>query len=379
MITREDLGWDERFEQAFAPHREKGLIPGRVVVEYGRVCEVWTDQGVETAVVGGVITHQQEASEWPKVGDWVALAHTPGADKALIEAVLERRTRFARKVPGRNTEEQVLAANVDTIFIVEGLDRFNLRLLERYSVMVRAGGIEPVVVLNKADLHAKPAKVQRVVSRATPGLPVLVTSAVTGYGMEDLAARLQPRRTCAFIGPSGAGKSSLINRLLGEERLPIGEVREKDAKGRHTTTRRELVILPDGSLLIDTPGMREFQLWEAQEGLDTAFPDVAELAPNCRFADCTHENEPGCAVRQAAEDGRLDPDRYDSYLKLRHELEHLKEKQDQFAWAARKRHVKSATRAFNKFKKGELPPMEEDEDEEGAEDLFGDTAEDEES
>jgi ribosome biogenesis GTPase len=370
MISREALGWNDHFEQAFAPYREKGLISGRVVVEYGRVCEVWTGEEVETAVVGGAITHRQEASEWPKVGDWVALARTPGQDKTLVEAVLKRKTRFARKVAGRATEEQVLAANVDVIFIVEGFDRFNLRLLERYLVMVRAGGIEPVAVLNKSDLYNQPRKVQRVVSQAAPGLPVVVTSAKTGYGLDDLRRRIEPLRTCAFIGPSGAGKSSLINRLLGEERLPIGEVREKDAKGRHTTTRRELVILPDGGLLIDTPGMREFQLWEALDGLETAFPEVAALAVECRFADCTHENEPDCAVRRAVDEGRLDPERYDSYRKLHGELEHLREKQHQVAWAARKRHVKAATRAFDKFKKGEFPPLEDnDEADENEDDL----------
>ena len=265
----------------------------------------------------------------PAVGDWVTVQIRPDGQNALIQTLLERKSGFTRKVAGVKTEEQVVAANVDTVFLVSGLDGdFNVRRLERYLTTAWQSGASPVVVLNKADLCEDIDSRLVEVEEVAMGLPIHTVSAISGDSVEDLRAYLTPGKTVAFLGSSGVGKSSLINSLLGEERLDTGAVREDDSRGRHTTTSRHLIPLPEGGLVIDTPGMREMQLWADEEALEHVFEEIETLAEQCRFRDCQHIAEPGCAVLAAIEDGSLPRKRYDSYLKLRKEIRYLESRQN---------------------------------------------------
>jgi ribosome biogenesis GTPase len=283
--------------------------------------------------------HQStDRSQLPKVGDWVALRRLPSEPQGVIERVLPRRTQLVRKEAGRRVEEQVLAANVDLAFIVMALDRsYNLRRLERYLVMVREGGVIPVAVLNKADLASDHGLARELEARQVArDAEVVIVSARTGQGMKTLERHLQTGRSVAFIGTSGVGKSSLINRLYGEDIQATLEVRETDAKGRHSTTWRELIVLPRGGVVIDTPGMREFHMWMGQEGLEEAFPEVEAIAVQCHFRNCSHTTEPRCAVLQALDNGSLSRARYESYLKLKHELEFLATERREHTFQGRK-------------------------------------------
>lgn len=338
-MNLEDLGWDAAWAEAFASSQATGLAAGRVAVEDKHAYRVVTCEGECAAKASGKLLHRTRArADLPKVGDWVGLDMETGGERGTIQAVLPRRTVITRKSAGGTRNEQVLAANVDTAFLVQALDAsFNLRRLERFLVMVLEGGVQPVVVLNKADL-CDAVQRREAEARAIAGpAPVIVTSAQTRRGVSPLRAFLHPGRTVVFIGSSGVGKSSLINQLYGDEIQPTLEVREHDAKGRHSTTWRELILLPGGALVIDTPGMREFQMWLAGEGLTDAFPDVADLAGGCHFRDCTHETEGRCAVRAALAAGQLDPGRYASFQKLRHELEYLGEERRRHTYLARRR------------------------------------------
>ncbi|MDQ4030456.1 MAG: ribosome small subunit-dependent GTPase A [Actinomycetota bacterium] len=317
-MTLEALGWSAFFADAFPPDDQ--LIPARVIARHHGPCVLLSEQGK----LGGVARD----GVLPAVGDWVAARPLPGEHKAAIEAVLPRRSAFARKQAGLRTEEQVVAANVDTVFLVQALGHdFNLRRLERYLVAAWESGADPVIVLTKADLAADVADAVAEAETVALGVPVLALSAATGEGLPQLEPYLVPGRTVALLGSSGVGKSTLVNRLAGREVLATQEIRA-DGRGRHTTSHRELVPLPGGALLLDTPGMRELQLWAGEDSLDGAFVDVAELAARCRFADCAHGTEPGCAVRAALGDGRLDPERWDSYRKLQRELRALAIRQD---------------------------------------------------
>ncbi len=322
------LGWDAFFEQHFEPFRQKGLEPGRVAVESKGHYLVFTEKGEFTAEVPGRLIHRAKSrADYPKVGDWVALDILENEKKAVIREILPRKTKFSRKVKGEAVDEQVIATNIDVVFVVQGLDQdFNPRRLERYLVLVLESEAQPVVVLNKTDLCAAwPERVEQA-KQAAPGEPVLAVSAVTGFGLDKLKAWIKPGETCAFIGSSGVGKTTLINKILGADLLKTGEVRAKDRKGRHVTTRRELVVLPDGGCVIDTPGMRELQLWSVEEGLHEAFPDIEALAQNCHFSDCSHRHEIKCAVREAVERGEISQERYHSFLKLQDELAELERK-----------------------------------------------------
>jgi ribosome biogenesis GTPase len=324
-----ELGWHEYFRDLFEPYRLEGLRPARVVAQHRDRCLAAGEAGEWTAEVSGRFRHRtRERSGYPAVGDWVALEPFAG-DRAIIHGVLERRSAFIRKAAGFVTEPQVVAANVDTVFLVAGLDGdFNLRRIERYLTTAWDSGASPVIVLNKRDLCRDPDAAVAEVERIALGTPVIAVSARDGANFESLGRCLESGKTAAFLGSSGVGKSTLINRLLGAERQPTRPVREDDSRGRHTTSRRELIALPGGGLLIDTPGMRELQLWADEESLARAFDDVEDLATGCRFRDCRHEDEPGCTVRQAIASGALDPGRLESYLKQRRELRHLALKQD---------------------------------------------------
>ena len=311
-MTLTDLGWNGFFAAAFAPWAEQGFVPARVVAQKG-LNQVSTGDAEHYADLSGKLRHElQEPGSLgpPAVGDWVVLRPPTGDGRAMIHAILPRRSKFSRKTAGQRTEEQVVAANVDTIFLVSGLDGdFNPRRIERYLTAAWDSGAQPVVVLNKLDCCKDPEACLLETEAVALGVAVHRVSALTGENCEELTSYLVQGRTAGFLGSSGVGKSTLINRLLGREVQRTGEVREGDDRGRHTTTHRELFRAPTGGLLIDTPGLREIQLWEGDQGIESAFPEIEELAERCRFADCQHRGEPGCAVEAAVASGELSAER----------------------------------------------------------------------
>ena len=333
-MTLEDLGWNDFFASAFAPYAEQGLVPARVVAQKG-LNQVSTGDAEHYADMAGKLRHELKGPDslgHPAVGDWVALRLPTGEGRAMIHAILPRKSKFSRKSAGQKTEEQVVAANVDTIFLVSGLDGdFNPRRVERYLTAAWDSGAHPVVVLNKLDRCEDPETCRIEIEAVAMGVPVHRVSARTGEGCEDLASYITPGQTVGFLGSSGVGKSTLINRLLGREAQRTGDVREGDDRGRHTTTHRELFLAPTGGLLIDTPGLREIQLWEGEQGIETVFPEIEELAAKCRFGDCQHQGEPDCAVEAAVAAGELPAERLESYRKLQREQHHLHIRQDELA------------------------------------------------
>ncbi|MBN1939741.1 MAG: ribosome small subunit-dependent GTPase A [Candidatus Aminicenantes bacterium] len=347
------FGWDGSFENHAAEHRAAGRQFGRVAVEHREQYLLLTAAGERPAEVSGRFMFDADSpADYPKVGDWVAVMDDPSWETAIIHAVLPRRTRLSRRVAGKKTEEQVLAANIDVIFLVQGLDfDFNLRRLERQLVMARRSGAEAVVLLNKADLRPDVPVLVEQARGSAPDLEILAVSAVSLGGLDELRRRLLPGKTHVFLGSSGVGKSTIINVLAGTDLLAMAPVREDDSKGRHTTVRRELILLPGGALLIDTPGVREFQLWEADGAVDDVFSDIAALAPGCRYADCLHLTEAGCAVREAVEAGRLPAGRYESYLKLRKELASLESRRREKPGADKKQWSKEIHGALKTFRK----------------------------
>jgi len=356
MIHRERLvalGWDPNWSQAFEPYKGEENIPARIAREEKELYLVYSEQGEFSAEVTGKFRHEARLrSDFPVVGDWVAVQPLLGEERAMIHALLPRRTKFSRKVAWVHTEEQVIAANVDTVFLMTGLDQnFNLRRIERYLVLACESGARPIIVLNKADLCPDVCERVAAVRGIAFDVPVHPISAMEGQGLEALAPYLVPFKTIALLGSSGVGKSTLINTLLGEERQDVGAVREGDGRGRHITSRRELIPLPSKTLLIDNPGMREIQMWGDEEGLSGAFEDIAVLASHCRYRDCQHESEQGCAVREALETGALDQGRFKSYLKLQRELRFLALRQGQKHRLAEKAKGKMIARWQKEFKK----------------------------
>jgi ribosome biogenesis GTPase / thiamine phosphate phosphatase len=346
------LGWNDTFAAAFAPHAERGWQPARVALEHQHIYRLYTATGECLARVRGRLRHRAEAREaFPAVGDWVAITQPMGDGDAVIEATLPRRSKFSRKAAGDVTEEQIVAANIDVVFLVSGLDHdFNPRRIERYLVTSWDGGARPVILLNKADLVAEDqARFVGEVEAIAAGTPVHLVSTRTRQGFELFDEYLAPGVTGAFLGSSGVGKSTLINTLLGEERQRTKEVREKDQRGRHTTTHRELLMLPSGALLVDTPGMREMQLWEGN--VEEAFDDIEALADGCQFRDCRHDREPNCAVRAAVDAGTLPAARLASFHKLQQELEYQATRQDQQAQIAQKRKWKVLHKAARQMYK----------------------------
>jgi ribosome biogenesis GTPase len=352
MHDLKSLGWSELFEREFEPYREQGHAPGRVALEERGAYRVYTEHGEVSARVRGKLRFDsRSAADFPAVGDWVAVSTRERDGLAQIYAVLPRQSKFSRKAAGANTEEQVVAANVDTVFLVQGLDHdFNLRRLERYVVAAFESNAAPVVILSKADLCENVETRVVEAGSVAPGTPVHAMSAVSGQGLDEMDQYVIPGVTVAFLGSSGVGKSTLINQIVGEEIQKTAAVREHDSRGRHTTTHRELILLKKGGLLIDTPGMRELQLWDAGGSLNEAFSDVQSISAACHFTDCQHQNEPGCAVREALADGSLDAARYESYVKLEKELEYLDSRMDERLNLKRKNRDKKIHRAFRTIK-----------------------------
>jgi ribosome biogenesis GTPase len=350
MPSLESLGWNERLDAVFPPHAAAELVPARVSLEHTHIYRVLTPDGEWLARVSGRLRHEAAArAEFPAVGDWVAVA-PPGEDgMARIRAVLPRASRFSRRAAGDRTVEQVVAANIDIVFLVAGLDGdFNPRRIERYLLVASDSGATPVVVLNKADLVEDAARKVEEIRALAPGVDVHAISCNDPGSLAALLAHLGPGRTGALLGSSGVGKSTIVNRILGYDLLATRDVRISDSRGRHTSTHRQLVLLPDGGILIDTPGMRELQLWETGEAAATTFPDLALLADACRFRDCAHESEPGCAVIGAVARGELPAARLESYRKLRAEQAQQHRLQDQRAQLQDKRRSKVLTKALNK-------------------------------
>ena len=320
----EDLGWDAFFADAFQPYEEQGLTPARVAARHHGPCELLTEHGR----IGGLPAGKLEGLELPVAGDWVVVRELEGEKKGIVEAILPRRTSFTRKEAWRRTVAQVVAANVDTVFLVTAFGQdLNPRRLERYLTATWDSGANPVIVVNKSDTALDAEGDLAGVEAIALGVPLHAVSAASGAGLDELEAYLGRGRTVALLGSSGVGKSTLINRLAGTELLPTADT-SKDGRGRHTTTNRELVPLPGGALLLDTPGMRELALWADESVLESTFTEIVELAGACRFADCTHLHEPGCAVQAAIADGSLDAERFDSYLKLQRELRALEVRKD---------------------------------------------------
>ncbi|MCP4600916.1 MAG: ribosome small subunit-dependent GTPase A [Proteobacteria bacterium] len=335
MYKLSTFGFDPFFEEQLQGETIDKVIPARISAEHRSRYEVWSNEGTGFAQLAGRLLGEHEEETNPGVGDWVALRSPPSPDHvAIIERVFKRRTVFIRGAAGREARGQVVAANVDLVFVVCGLDAdYNVRRIERYLARVWASGAQPSIILNKADVCEDTIVRVAEIEGHCPGVPVYVTSALHSEGLQEIRGLIPPGLTAAFVGSSGAGKSTLVNKLLGEERMETGEVRARDGRGCHITSHRQLVLLPGGGLLLDTPGMRELQLFD-DEGISMVFPDIEELSKQCRFRDCRHDSEPGCAVMAAIAAGQISAERREHYLKLGREAkayelrknEHLRRK-----------------------------------------------------
>ncbi|GKX27820.1 ribosome small subunit-dependent GTPase [Vallitalea longa] len=345
-----DYGWNEELEQSFTTYYSKGLIPARILVEHRGIYRVVTQYGELEGFNSGKLYYEASKDLLPTVGDWVAVTPVNGEEKAIIKKVLPRKSKFIRKIAGNTTEGQVVATNFDYVFIVTSLNNnFNVKRLERYLTVAWDSGAEPVIILSKADLcdnvNDRLAEVQNI----SFGVNVHVISSISGTGIHEIKKYFSEGKTSVVLGSSGVGKSTLINTLLGEEVMMVNEAREDDDRGRHTTTHRELIILKDGGMIIDTPGMREIGLWsegEDENVLTDTFSEINALSENCRFRDCTHTNEPGCAVLNAIKSGELDEERLKSYKKLKRELIFIESKKNAKLKLEEKRKMKAKFKQY---------------------------------
>ncbi len=330
-MTLEELGWNERFAADFKPYAKKGWVPARLIrdnkISYGALLEGGKELEV---IMSGKVYHDAECdADLPAVGDWVALDVGANDGENMIRATLPRQTCFSRKLPGKSSEEQVMAANVNVVVVVTdaGSD-FNLRRMERFFMLIERSKAKAVVLVNKSDLFPpeQNEEVRAAIAALSESVDVYVTSAVENQGLEVLHKYLKLGVSITIVGSSGVGKSTLINQLLGEEWQWTSDVNDVTGKGRHTTTARELIVLESGGILIDNPGIREVQMWTDENTLRESFQDVEQLAAQCQFHDCKHASDRGCAIRAAVESGELDPGRYESYLKLEEEIAKLKQR-----------------------------------------------------
>ena len=339
------FGWSEFFEVNFKAYAEMGYACGRVTLEHRNLFRVYTQYGEVLAEISGKLRHEATSRrDLPAVGDWVVI-RAPEGGRVMIHAVLPRRTSFARKIAGTRTEEQIVGANVDTVFMVTSLNHdFSLRRIERYLIIAWESGAHPVIVLSKSDLCDRVAESIDEIQAVARGVPIHTVSVVTGSGLQGIAQYFRRGQTVALIGSSGVGKSTLINHLAGADLLKVQAVREHDDRGRHTTTHRELVLLPAGGLVLDTPGMRELQLWDGNESLQLVFDDIEALAERCYFSDCQHQDEPRCVVREALAAGTIDAERYQSYEKLQKELNYQARRKDKLSEIVEKKKWKKLSR-----------------------------------
>jgi len=347
-------GWNDFFEaQLHSLGLNEEIIPARVSVEHRKYYEVYSSLGELTVSKSGKLFHN--ITDFPAVGDWLAVKPVPGEDKAIIEAILPRKTKFSRKKAGTTTEEQIVAANVDIVFLVSSLNQdLNLRRIERYLTLAWDNGIMPVIVLNKTDLCDDVEQAVSDVDGIAFSTPIHAVSALKNDHIDELMKYLEGNKTVAVIGSSGVGKSTIINDICSAEKMNVSDIGLYKDKGRHTTTHRELMLVPGGGLIIDTPGMREIQLWEGAEGLSEQFDDIEQLALECKFTDCKHDGEPGCAINEALAAGIITKDRLKSYKKLLNEVKYFERKQDIKAKLSEKKKWKKISIEAKKIGKEKL-------------------------
>ncbi|MCL1468990.1 ribosome small subunit-dependent GTPase A [Argonema galeatum] len=347
-MNLELLGWNSFFAKNFDSYSRQGYTVGRVVQEQKNTYILYTEFGEISAEVTGKMRHRAGGrTDFPAVGDWVVISIINDEERAAIHEILPRKSKFSRKIAGAKTDEQIIATNIDRVFLVSGLDGdFNIRRIERYLILVWESGANPVIILNKADLCDNVEEIGLEVEAIACGVPIIVLSAIANQGIEALIPYLGIGQTVALVGSSGVGKSTIVNQLAEENIQAVQSVRQTDSRGRHTTTHRELIILPSGGLLIDTPGMREIQIWNGNDGFQETFTDINTLANQCCFRNCQHEKEPGCAVQKALLDGTLDERRFQNYQKLQNELKYMARKQDQKAYLSEKEKWKKIHKAM---------------------------------
>ncbi|MBR0654599.1 ribosome small subunit-dependent GTPase A [Plastoroseomonas arctica] len=348
----EQYGWSDALRLEFEPHALAGYIPARIVMQQREVNLVAADVGNLSARLSGRLRHEAREAGHPAAGDWVAVSANAGDGKATIHAVLPRRTAFVRRAADSAHTLQVIAANIDVVFIVTSMNAdLNPRRLERFLAAAWQSGARPVVVLTKSDLCDEPEVQAAEIATLAAGCPVLVVSVRQDRGLHALMDHISPGETCVLIGSSGVGKSTLVNALLGEEQMATQDIRDADARGRHTTSFRQLVLLPGGGMILDTPGIREVGLIDADDGLGTVFDDIESLAQNCRFRDCVHGTEPGCAIREALDSGLLDADRWAHFQKLSRELTASGLTKDRVAQDIERRRLDASQRAYRSARK----------------------------
>ena len=334
-MNLQSIGWNKHFRDHFKQHKSAGLVPARVVSEQKKSYILLSTKGEVKASARGILWHQKNTmSDTPVVGDWVAVKMVAGKKTATITHILPRKSKFSRKaaggrkrISGGKAVEQVIAANVDWGIITIALDRdYSLRRIERYLALVQGSGSKPLIILNKTDLCKHYRQRKNETSRIAKGIPIITMSALNKRHVKTLEKYLKKGKTAALLGSSGVGKSTIINQLLGYNKQKVKEISTSVGKGQHTTSQRELIILPNGGLMIDNPGMREVQLWSAEGDLNDIFSDIEKIATKCRFRNCQHNTEPGCAVKMSLEKGEMDKNRFDNYVKMKHELNRLSKK-----------------------------------------------------
>ncbi|MEM7726171.1 MAG: ribosome small subunit-dependent GTPase A [Cyanobacteria bacterium P01_A01_bin.45] len=347
-MNLEHLGWNNFFASSFQRFCEPGFTVARVAIEHRNKYILYSEFGELSGELTGKFRHHATlAEDFPVVGDWVVTRVRESEKSATIHRILPRKSKFSRQSISAITEEQIIAANIDTVFLVSGLDRdFNPRRIERYLILAWESGATPVILLNKVDLCENIEDCFSQVENIAIGVPIIVLSAVNLQGLHSLKTYLKPGKTVALLGSSGVGKSTITNQLKGEMVQAIQAVRQGDNRGRHTTTHRELILLPNSSLIIDTPGMREVQIWANEKSLQSTFEDIEALAQECHFRNCKHQQEPGCAVQEALQLGQLDYSRFHNYQKLQKELDYLAQKQDQKVYIDTKKRWKKITKSM---------------------------------